>query len=426
MATKFLNISTDNTLGGNSPSDTTVSSQKAIKEYIDNQSESGGYHPGLFAHEWDDHLRNDVQWLRADTFSWQDGSVYEAAYKELLQDMYIKAQWAAGGSIAYTRYRFPEVGQMVYSNSAMTTEIGAITETDGSTYIVANNTTYSYQTGGIDSYNETIAGTTISYALSSTGRKVVFSQYESNVAAIYAATGVAWYYIVDTANTRFKLPRTQYNEVGLRDTVGKYVPETSPNITGWIKGGITENSNPQAGGAFSINSTYNSDDKVGNPGWNSKGVDFDASRSSSTYQDGAPVQQRATQMYLYFYVGSFTQTALENTAGITAETLNGKVDKGHQLIGFQEPTAANSYTWYRKYADGWVEQGGFATSSESGTTCNFPITMANNKYTAQVTVVDQGSSNYSTAVRERATTYIKISTYNESRTCSWFVCGMAA
>ena len=34
--TKFLNISTDNTLGGNSPSDEVVSSQKAIKEYIAN------------------------------------------------------------------------------------------------------------------------------------------------------------------------------------------------------------------------------------------------------------------------------------------------------------------------------------------------------------------------------------------------------
>ena len=33
--TKFLNISTDTTLGGNSPSDETVSSQKALKTYID-------------------------------------------------------------------------------------------------------------------------------------------------------------------------------------------------------------------------------------------------------------------------------------------------------------------------------------------------------------------------------------------------------
>lgn len=36
--TRFLNISTDNTLGGSSPSDEFVASQKAIKEYVDNNS----------------------------------------------------------------------------------------------------------------------------------------------------------------------------------------------------------------------------------------------------------------------------------------------------------------------------------------------------------------------------------------------------
>ena len=38
--TKFLNISTDNTLGGSSASDDTVSSQKAVKDYVD--SHAGG------------------------------------------------------------------------------------------------------------------------------------------------------------------------------------------------------------------------------------------------------------------------------------------------------------------------------------------------------------------------------------------------
>lgn len=36
--TKFKNISTDNTLGGDSPSDEILSSQKAIKEYVDSQT----------------------------------------------------------------------------------------------------------------------------------------------------------------------------------------------------------------------------------------------------------------------------------------------------------------------------------------------------------------------------------------------------
>ena len=39
--TKFLNISTDNTLGGSSASDDVVSSQKAVKDYVDNHSGGG-------------------------------------------------------------------------------------------------------------------------------------------------------------------------------------------------------------------------------------------------------------------------------------------------------------------------------------------------------------------------------------------------
>lgn len=40
--TKFLNISTDTTLGGSSASDEVVSSQKALKAYIDAHSGGGG------------------------------------------------------------------------------------------------------------------------------------------------------------------------------------------------------------------------------------------------------------------------------------------------------------------------------------------------------------------------------------------------
>ena len=51
--TKFLNISTDNTLGGASPSDETVSSQKAIKEYVDNHGGGGWTPPSQTGHSGD-------------------------------------------------------------------------------------------------------------------------------------------------------------------------------------------------------------------------------------------------------------------------------------------------------------------------------------------------------------------------------------
>ena len=37
----------------------------------------------------------------------------------------------------------------------------------------------------------------------------------------------------------------------------------------------------------------------------------------------------------------------------------------HRVIAYQAPTSSNDYTWYRKYADGWVEQGGQATTNSS-------------------------------------------------------------
>lgn len=43
---------------------------------------------------------------------------------------------------------------------------------------------------------------------------------------------------------------------------------------------------PATGGAYSANNRW----------------DMDASRSSSTYQDNAPVQQKAIQVYLNFYI----------------------------------------------------------------------------------------------------------------------------
>lgn len=49
-----------------------------------------------------------------------------------------------------------------------------------------------------------------------------------------------------------------------------------------------------------------------------------------------------------------------------------------ELIAEQKPTGANNYSWYRIYADGWVEQGG--TSTSDGQTVTFPIQMANTEY----------------------------------------------
>ena len=221
----------------------------------------------LFHHDWFDYLLNDQSWLRADTFSWQNGTVYSNAYNHLVADV------------------------------------------TGKTPI-----------------SETIAGITIWYHLADDGHKICAEDQESNVLAIYNATGVAWYYILDQANHRFKLPRTKYGFVGLRDTVGKYVPESLPNITGSFNAGGWNDSASTSSGVFSHEQTLsNKNPQAGSVfGW--KTITMNASNASSAYQDNAPVQQRSTQMYLYFYVGQYNQSATEQTAGLNSELFNGKLD----------------------------------------------------------------------------------------------------
>lgn len=325
-----------------------------------------GYHPDLFDVKWADHICNDVQWLRADAFSWQSGAVYQVAYQHLEDDI------------------------------------------DGKTL-----------------QSETVGSTTIQFYLADDGHKICPASEESNVSAIYNATGVAWYYIIDTVNERFKLPRTQFAFTGIRNGVGGFVDAGLPNITSdaviqtwnnnattaWTSGAISAEAGNGIGlgGANSYTHTR--------PGW------LDASNSNSIYGNSDTVQPKATEMYLYFYVGNFTQTALENTAGITTEEMNNKVNIGHEVIEFQAPTSANNYTWYRKYRDGWVEQGGIVSSTPANIT--FPVEMADANYYTNACSTSS-SSNYSSAVGSRTTTGAQIIFYNETRPACWEVKGMAA
>ena len=261
----------------------------------------------LFDHKWSDYEITRQDWLRADTFSWQPGTTYTEAYNHLVDDI------------------------------------------DGKT-----------------ATTETIGSYTISYYLADDGHKITTD--ETTVANIYNESGVAWYYVLDTVNTRFKLPRTKYGFTGLRDAVGKYVPESLPNVKGewssavpsgyegYCRGAITSTTSNAKGNGTGTDGTY--------------GYLFNASNSSSTYQDSAPVQQRATQMYLYFYVGNYTQSATEQTAGLNAELFNGKVDLNlnnmnpsvtakETIVGWGMPDYSNPITLgvtsYTATENGWIK-----------------------------------------------------------------------
>ena len=120
--------------------------------------------------------------------------------------------------------------------------------------------------------------------------------------------------------------------------------------------------------------------------------------------------------------------------GMDAPGLHQRVTVGHEVIEFQAPTSTNNYTWYRKYADGWVEQGGLDNGTTRGGTSdkrvNIPVEMADANYyvNCQKTSAWDGAA-LSIQVGARDTTGFNWSiTYSSSaqnRDICWEVKGMA-
>lgn len=129
---------------------------------------------------------------------------------------------------------------------------------------------------------------------------------------------------------------------------------------------------------------------------------------------------------------AFTGAEAELTYDTTSKGLrihDGNTQGGNEipvLVAVQRPTAENNYTWYRKYSDGWVEQGGIITNPAE-TYYTLPVEMADTNYTVFITDRTQSkvSSNAGTPT---STTQFYLSTNGtgSAYSKSWEVKGMAA
>jgi hypothetical protein len=217
----------------------------------------------LLDFKWTDCIMNDVSWLRADTFSWQSGDVYTSAYNHLVSDL--------SGTTAET---------------------------------------------------ETIGSYTVTFYRATDGHKICLADQETTVANIYSETGIAWYYILDTDNTRFKLPRTKFGFEGIRTNVGDSIDAGLPNITGdtgWVR-----SSNGQTGcfktGTVS-KSVFNNNGSTTN-----YSTHLDASLSSSIYGNSTTVQPQTIKVLYYIVIANSTKTDIQVDIDEIATDLNGKAD----------------------------------------------------------------------------------------------------
>ena len=414
----------------------------------------GGASLPILMSMWSDHVINNMSWLRADTFSWHDGEKYKAAYNHLASDLESGGEklyaWQGAemytDTIFYTKTETPASGDLAYDANGIVNNnvdiVNSPTMIDGAIAVninlepeIAFIRSPSNDTTAPEQLIDTIGDITITYCQADDGHKICLPDQESNLVALYEATGVAWYYVLDTANKQFKLPRTKWGFTGLRDSAGGYVDQDVllPNITGTITGDLT----PRGDGSYGTTGAFtHTTATVYGKGASSnttyfRSISLSASRSSSVYSgDGTNtlIQPRGTQMYLYFYVGNFEQSAIEQTAGINAEMFNDL--NAHKVIEVQNPTEENGYSWYRKYADGWVEQGGKLTGA-TAYDVTFMIPFSGLAYVASATLLYTNTGTIcQVGLVNRTGTGMKVAiadnTQGNDRPACWQASGLAA
>lgn len=433
----------------------------------------------LFEAKWFDHIVDDMSWLRADTFSWQSEDVYKAAYEHLAKEYkatppeYYAWYWSEMGVTVYTTSSAPKVGDDVYiDNDGLFQAYNTIVKVDSKyIYIQYDDSSASRKSqddvGGTALSTDTIGDITIAYYQAEDGHKICLPDQESNIVALHEKTGAADYYLLDTTNKQFKLPRKQKRTLiqAVKNTNGTWYNLYSD---GWLEQGGTAssgsssvvfpvafsdttyyfNANLTSGGSAStghiISSGYGTTGctlKEGQYQTPQRALTNNAKWIASGYA-AESVYASAGVRLEYYYVGNFEQSAVEQTAGLNAEMFNNKADRNllnttdnvDIVVESQLPTAENGYTWYRKYKSGWVEQGGLSTSQ----TVTLPVEMADTSYGIQLTGSCSSANNNITVHGWRDLTTTGFTTQGNvvnnasqsagSNTSSkrWYVCGMSA
>ena len=412
---------------------------------------------------WSDHILNDIKWLRANTFSWQDGTVYNAVYTHLLNDITPvntdlvynptiysiidqRPSFRVGRkALKNSTYNYTENGTTYYAwaygNSVNTFGIlidGWFTTSETPQ---ANDTIY---VADIDDLVDGVQATSYTLGVSNQidcdniedvhfpvyykaddGHKICLD--DSYVSGVYMYlmpdNPIAWYFVLDTANQRFKLPYvTNNNRIVIKEISGTNNRWARIYNDGWVEqGGLTNTTDARV--LVSLLFPFNDDNylavtsesttatnqnahlvaihsktltsfeirrgdsAVYTVAWEAKGY----SDNVYTLLQGIETQYKSKEKYLYFYVGNYAEQAIEQTAGLNTELLNDKADTDlsnvlaniDYVIESKLPTAQD-LTWYRVWKSGWVEQGGRYTltnqGSGQGETIALPKEMADTNY----------------------------------------------
>lgn len=218
---------------------------------------------------------------------------------------------------------------------------------------------------------------------------VSLSAYASEITAKGWCDKFGW----DGVNTtQFRVP-----------TLNAYIWQ---KITAGIKGSIGKSSATARGEYFVAQSTSFTQETLPAVGGYTISVTNDQTIPGASVDTTDTVSDLRVMVQLA--IGA-TDQALETCTSVLAMIANADF-----VIERQEPTAANNYTWYRKYKSGWVEQGGQTSDATDGTIAiTLPVELADANYIPLITgtyiantgsATNNGASKAAGAFSDRTTT----------------------
>lgn len=213
-------------------------------------------------------------------------------------------------------------------------------------------------------------------------KSTTVSEFDSEV----STNGSCGFFGLDTANERFKVPMLKDVYIKAGQAPSMFGAESLPNVKGKV-GTIGDYDNTAV-----VTGAFKRDGQrvhaVGGGGtvlfYNAT---FDASRSSSTYKNGAKVQPDHVVYRAYVVLYSSTAEASVAQAQEFMTALDGKANTDLSNVSrnidyIVESKVNSNGSWYRKYKSGWLEQGGIglAVSVDSTKTVTLIKPFKDTKY----------------------------------------------
>lgn len=225
------------------------------------------------------------------------------ADKEAVEQIYEEVKKSAQNAI------FRNIGDIFFT-ARTDTEINGAVECNGGVYSTADFS-------GSQNIGNLLANGSLPY--------VSLSEYESIVSANGSCRAFAW-----GGGTEFRVPTLNdvYIQAGKALSAGEFIPESLPNITGYMTNWASNiNTGDENSALYGTTDTTGKRRDSTSTATGCSGINFDASRSSSTYQEGSKVKPDSIRYRAMVQLANGATDQAVITATSVLQQVANKVDK---------------------------------------------------------------------------------------------------